>query len=73
MINLLRLQASEAERLAYWEGFTGTAELFARIVDLEDEVNQLESDLQESFDREKELQDEICRLESALLDCEANK
>lgn len=73
MINLLQLQASEAERLAYWEGFTGTAELFKRIVDLEDKVNQLENDLQESFDREKELQDEICRLESALLDCEANK
>lgn len=54
MIDLLRLPASEAERLAYAEGFTGTAQLFARIVDLEDEV--------------KRLQDEICRLESALLD-----
>lgn len=56
MINLLRLQASEAERIAYWEGFTGTAELFKRIVDLEHEV--------------KRLQDEICRLESALLDAQ---
>ena len=54
MIDLLRLPASEAERLAYAEGFTGTAELFARIVDLEQEV--------------KQLQDEVCRLESALLD-----
>lgn len=54
MIDLLRLPASEAERLAYAESFTGTAELFARIVDLEDEV--------------KRLQDEICRLESALMD-----
>ena len=54
MIDLLRLPASEAERLAYAEGFTGTAELFARIVDLEQE--------------NKRLQDEICRLESALLD-----
>ena len=54
MIDLLRLPASEAERLAYAEGFTGTAELFARIVDLEHEV--------------KQLQDEVCRLESALLD-----
>ena len=54
MIDLLRLPASEAERLAYAEGFTGTAELFARIVDLEHEV--------------KKLQDEVCRLESALLD-----
>lgn len=56
MIDLLRLPASEAERLAYAEGFTGTAELFARIVDLEQEV--------------KRLQDEICRLESALLDAQ---
>jgi hypothetical protein len=54
MIDLLRLPASEAERLAYAEGFTGTAELFARIVDLEQEV--------------KQLQDEVCRLESALMD-----
>jgi hypothetical protein len=73
MINLLQLQASEAERIAYWEGFTGTAELFKRIVDLEDKVNQLENDLQESFNREKELQDEICRLDSALAELEANQ
>lgn len=56
MIDLLRLPASEAERLAYAEGFTGTAELFARIVDLEQE--------------NKRLQDEICRSESALLDAQ---
>lgn len=56
MIDLLRLPASEAERLAYAEGFTGTAELFARIVDLEQE--------------NKRLQDEICKLESELLDAE---
>ena len=68
MIDILRLPASEAERLAYAEGFYGTAELFARIVDLEDKVEQLENDIQQSFVREKELQDEICRLESALLD-----
>lgn len=73
MINLLQLQASEAERIAYWEGFTGTAELFKRIVDLEDKVNQLEKDLQESFDREVELQNEVCRLDSALAELEANQ
>ena len=56
MIDLLRLPASEAERLAYAEGFTGTAELFARIADLEQE--------------NKRLQDEICKLESELLDAE---
>ena len=73
MINLLRLQASEAERIAYWEGFTGTAELFKRIVDLQETIDGLEIDLQESFNREKELQDEICRLDSALAEMEANK
>jgi len=31
MIDLMQLPASEAERLAYAEGFTGTAELFARL------------------------------------------
>lgn len=35
MIDLMQLPASEAERLAYAEGFTGTAELFGRIVNLE--------------------------------------
>lgn len=70
MIDLLRLPASEAERLAYAEGFYGTAELFARIVDLEDKIEQLEDEIQQSFVREKQLQDEVCRLESALLDAE---
>ena len=73
MINLLRPPANEAERIAYWEGFTSVAELFKRIVDLEDKVNQLENDLQESFDREIELQNEVCRLDSALAELEANQ
>ena len=73
MINLLQLQASEAERIAYWEGFTGTAELFKRIVDLEDKVNQLENEIQQSFNREVDLQNEVCRLDSALAELEANQ
>lgn len=35
MINLTKLPAAEAERLAYVEGYTGTAALFARIAELE--------------------------------------
>ena len=35
MINLENLQAEEAERLAYSEGYPGTARLFARIADLQ--------------------------------------
>ena len=35
MIDLLKIDASDAERIAYSEGFTMAAELFARIADLE--------------------------------------
>jgi len=52
MINLENLPACEAERLAYSEGFTGTAHLFARITDLQralgeavNEIEQLKTDL----------------------------
>lgn len=52
MINLENLTAEEAEALAYSEGFTGTARLFARIADLQralgeavNEIEQLKTDL----------------------------
>lgn len=35
MIDLEKLPAEDAERLAYAEGFPGTARLFARIADLQ--------------------------------------
>ena len=35
MIDLTRLDPTEAERIAHAEGFVGVAELFARISDLE--------------------------------------
>jgi hypothetical protein len=35
MIDLTKLEPTEAERIAYAEGFAGVAELFARISDLE--------------------------------------
>jgi len=50
MINLLKLEAPEAERLAYSEGFEGTAELFAQIADLEAQVEALEVELDEARD-----------------------
>lgn len=34
-LDLMKLPAAEAEALAYAEGFTGTAALFARIADLQ--------------------------------------
>mgnify|MGYP000479243629 FL=1 len=40
MINLENLTATEAEALAYAEGFTGTAKLFARIDNLQRALGQ---------------------------------
>lgn len=40
MINLEKLQAAEAEALAYSEGYPGTARLFARIADLQRALGQ---------------------------------
>ena len=45
MIDLLKLEPIEAERIAYAEGFTGTADLFARIADLEAERDSLQAQL----------------------------
>lgn len=51
MIDLMKLPASEAERLAYSEGFTGTAELFKRIAELEAERDELMGELEEARDQ----------------------
>lgn len=45
MIDLLKLEPVEAERIAYAEGFTGTADLFARIAALEAERDSLQAQL----------------------------
>jgi hypothetical protein len=41
MIDLTKLPPEDAERIAYAEGFTGTATLFSRISDLEHGLYQL--------------------------------
>ncbi len=46
MIDLQQLPAAEAERLAYAEGFTGAAELFARLSDAEATVARYEAALE---------------------------
>ena len=46
MIDLMKIPASDAERIAYAEGFTGTAQLFARIADLEAERDELKDELE---------------------------
>ena len=47
MINLENLTATEAEALAYSEGFTGTARQFARISDLQRALGQAVAALDE--------------------------
>jgi hypothetical protein len=47
MINLENLTATEAEALAYAEGFTGTARQFARIADLQRALGQAVAALDE--------------------------
>lgn len=50
-IDFMTIPAIEAERMAYAEGFTRTATLFARIADLELERDQL-SDVVENLEIE---------------------
>ena len=60
MIDLLKLEPVEAERIAYAEGFTGTADLFARIAALEAERDSLQSqldDLPNESERDQNAQD----------------
>jgi len=46
MINLENLTAPEAERLAYAEGFPGTARLFARIDELQRALGEALADIE---------------------------
>jgi hypothetical protein len=46
MINLENLPATEAEALAYSEGYTGTARLFARIADLQKALGDALADIE---------------------------
>jgi hypothetical protein len=48
MIDLLKLESPEAERIAYAEGFTMAAELFARIAELEAERDALAEELEKA-------------------------
>lgn len=49
-LDLLKLEAPEAERIAYSEGFTMAAELFARIAELEAERDALTEELEQARD-----------------------
>ena len=59
MIDLQTLPALEAERLAYAEGYTGTAALFARIADLEAEAVKYQDELNRMHERIQALENEL--------------
>ncbi|CAB4146468.1 hypothetical protein UFOVP503_22 [uncultured Caudovirales phage] len=59
MINLQTLPANEAERLAYAEGFTDAAALFARIADLEAEAVKYQDELNRMHDHIQSLEDKL--------------
>ena len=71
MIDLLKLQAPEAERIAYAEGFTMAAELFARITELEAERDALAEELEDLKDSAAD--DSLARWENENGDAEQYK
>ena len=50
MIDLTKLPPEDAERIAYAEGFTGTAALFSRISDLEHTISLYQDALEKIRD-----------------------
>lgn len=58
MIDLLTLQPTEAERIAYAEGFPMAAQLFARIADLEADNYSLTCTVDQLRDRVAQLESE---------------
>jgi len=66
-LDLMTLAPEDAERLAYAEGFTQTAALFARLADALRERDAFE---EEEIER---LRDQICTLESRIADLEAER
>jgi hypothetical protein len=71
MIDLLKLEPSEAERIAYTEGFTMAAQLFAKIADLEAERDLLQGqldDIPSEKERNRDAQD-LEQLKEFFYDC----
>ena len=78
MIDFMTLPAADAERMAYSEGFVTAAELFARIADLEAQVDpdleeklngdllDLQGELEDAENTIEELKDELSALQLKL-------
>lgn len=71
MINLMNLPAADAERIAYAEGFTGTAELFARVAALEVELDALQAQIDDIPSERQRAQDaqDLEQLKQFFYDC----
>lgn len=65
-LDLMTLPPEEAERLAFAEGFTQTAALFARLADAERERDALAEEVET-------LRDQVCALESRIADLEEER
>lgn len=68
-IDLMTIPATEAERMAYAEGFTRTATLFARIADLErdNDPDTLRAEIAKLEDDNATLNDAVEGLEAELV------
>lgn len=71
MIDLLTLEPAEAERIAYAEGFTMAAELFARIDELTAERDALQEELDDMPSKAQQNQDaqDLEHLKRFFYDC----
>jgi hypothetical protein len=58
-LDLMTLPAPEAERLAYAEGFTGTARLFARIADLQKALGEAVAEIESLKDERDRLKTDL--------------
>lgn len=58
-LDLMTLPAPEAEALAYAEGFTGTARLFARVADLQKALGEAVAEIETLKQENEILKDEL--------------
>jgi len=61
-LDLMTLPAPEAERLAYAEGFTGTARLFARLDSMQKALGEATAEIESLTEALEDARREIARL-----------
>lgn len=65
MIDLMTLPAGEAEKIAYAEGFAGTARIFARLEDMQRALGEATAEIENLKYENAQLARDIARLEQA--------